>query len=137
MGHDGVFGQHLLDMCRDDAHVDLTRLRRRDKRSEIIGTRPAAPFRPALAFRQHHVGKRRRHGIGSGMDGKVRRVDLADLVIRGVAVDQLGRHARRVEQRVAVGRRLAEPDVQRQDEVRVAKKRFHIAVHRHAGIADI
>ena len=71
------------------------------------------------------------------MNGKVRRVDLADLVIRGVAVDQLSRHLRRVEQGISISRRLTKTDVHRQDEVGIAKQCFHIAVHRHAGIADI
>ena len=71
------------------------------------------------------------------MNGKIRRIDLADFIIRCVAVNQFSRHLWRVEQGISIGCRLTKTDVNRQDEVGITKQCLHIAVHRHAGIADI
>ena len=107
-------------MRRDHTHVDVTRLRRGRQGGKIVFARGVAPCGPGLAGGKRDAGKRARHGVGAGMDGQVRGIDLADLAIRSVAVDQLCRHFRRVKQAVAVGRRFTEPDVDRDDQVGLA-----------------
>ena len=136
MGDDRILGQRVPDMRGNQTHINVTRLRRRRQGSEIVLTRGVAPCGPGLIVGKRNAGKRVRHGVGAGMDGQVRRVDLADLTIRSVAMNQLCRHFRRVKQAVAVGRRLAKPDVDRDDQVGLAKQVLHIGVHRDTGVAN-
>ncbi len=134
VGDDGVLRQPVAQEGADLAHVDRRRLVGQVEARLVGGAALGPPGGPVAPDRLKRA-QRRGEGIRSGLDPEVRAIDLADLQIRAVDMDQPLLRLRQVEQRVAVGRVLAEAVVDGEDQVGLADQLPDRGEHADARLA--
>ena len=114
------------------AEVDVAGQRTALEARQVVGARSFRPAAPARGIEDAEPPERGRELRQRGDDRQLRLVDAAELVRVGMRVDERLARARRVQQRVAAGRHLAEPAAEREDQVGVLDATCELRVHARA-----
>ncbi len=127
-------------MINDRGHVDTGGIGVRHGRCDealMIGARRGGPFAPADGARCRHARQHRGPGTDAGVDRQLGLVHPAQVRRIGMDMHQPLARPRRLEQRIAVGRDIAEPRAEGHDQICTAHAFGQPRIDAQAQMADV
>ncbi len=136
VGVDGVVGQQPLQCLDDLGHVERSD-RVGPEVGTVIGTRRGRPVGPRHLFRRCQRCQRVAGAGHARLQHQVGRIDPAQFLGAGMQVHQRLGRTRRLDQRIAAGRHLAQPRADRDQQVGLAHPLRQLRIDADAHVTGV